>query len=228
MASPGRPGRNKTARSFRQLRRFHHVINSDRVFGTHRLRQLLIDAGYDLTRDGIEIVGIPPNPAVGPNFGLGAAKALEEGRIDGFWANGIGAEIAVTSGVGTVLLDIRRGDGPKGSFGYAFASIATTDRLISEQPETAAAAVRAIVATQRALKANVALATEAGRKLFPSREAELIASVVARDLPYYDASILPETVVRLKEFCRARDLLDSDPSFEAVVAIEALRKSVRG
>src|ERR1700731_4243973 len=35
MASPGRPERNKTARSFRQFRRFHHVINSDRVFGTH-------------------------------------------------------------------------------------------------------------------------------------------------------------------------------------------------
>src|SRR4030081_321269 len=36
MARPGRPERNRTARSFRQLRRFHHVINSDKVFGTHR------------------------------------------------------------------------------------------------------------------------------------------------------------------------------------------------
>jgi ribose transport system substrate-binding protein len=36
MARPGRPERNTAARSFRQLRRFHHVINSDRVFGTHR------------------------------------------------------------------------------------------------------------------------------------------------------------------------------------------------
>ena len=26
----------QTARSFRQLRRFHHLINSDKVFGTHR------------------------------------------------------------------------------------------------------------------------------------------------------------------------------------------------
>src|SRR6266850_23381 len=34
-ATPGRPARNRTARSFRQLRRFHHVINSDKVFGTH-------------------------------------------------------------------------------------------------------------------------------------------------------------------------------------------------
>jgi ABC-type nitrate/sulfonate/bicarbonate transport system substrate-binding protein len=181
------------------------------------LRQLLIDAGYDLDRDGIEIVGIPPNPAIGPNFGLGAAKALEEGRIDGFWANGMGAEIAVTSGIGTVVLDIRRGDGPEGSFGYTFASIVTTDRLIAEEPEISTAAVRAIVATQKALKSDVALATEVGRKLFPPREAELIAGIVARDLPYYNASITRETVARLNEFCRAREVLHGDPAFEAVV-----------
>jgi isoquinoline 1-oxidoreductase subunit beta len=35
MVRPARPERNRTARSFRQLRRFHHVINSDKVFGTH-------------------------------------------------------------------------------------------------------------------------------------------------------------------------------------------------
>src|SRR6266446_5199564 len=35
MARPGWPERNRAARSFRQLRRFHHVINSDKVFGTH-------------------------------------------------------------------------------------------------------------------------------------------------------------------------------------------------
>src|ERR1700682_5467545 len=36
MARPGRPERNRAARSFCQLRRFHHVINSDKLFGTHR------------------------------------------------------------------------------------------------------------------------------------------------------------------------------------------------
>src|SRR5713101_4865847 len=36
MARPGWPERNKAARSFRQLRRFLHVINSDKVFGTHK------------------------------------------------------------------------------------------------------------------------------------------------------------------------------------------------
>jgi len=34
----GRPERNRATRSFHQLRRFHHVINSDVVFGTHRAR----------------------------------------------------------------------------------------------------------------------------------------------------------------------------------------------
>src|ERR1700740_2487063 len=38
MARQGRPERNRTARSFRQLSRFDHVINSDKVFGTHRDR----------------------------------------------------------------------------------------------------------------------------------------------------------------------------------------------
>jgi hypothetical protein len=34
MARPGQP-ENRAIRSFRQLRRFHHDINSDKVFGTH-------------------------------------------------------------------------------------------------------------------------------------------------------------------------------------------------
>jgi transposase-like protein len=44
MARPGRPERNRAARSFRQLRRFHHVINSNKVFGTHTAAELAFDA----------------------------------------------------------------------------------------------------------------------------------------------------------------------------------------
>src|SRR5207249_3723193 len=60
-----------------------------------------------LKRAGITDVQIGPVPgAVGDkaSFGLMAAKALAEGRIDGFWANGMGAEVAVREGVGTVVL----------------------------------------------------------------------------------------------------------------------------
>src|SRR5215469_14564257 len=148
------------------------------------LQRLLITAGYDLTRDDIKIAPVPgaaagSSPTV--NFGLTAAKALEEGAIDGFWANGMGAEVAVTRGIGAVVLDVRRGDGPKPCFNYTMASIATTDQLIERSPETASAVIRAMVKTHAALKENVARATEVGRKLFPPSEAELIAELIRRD-----------------------------------------------
>src|SRR5262245_54953067 len=82
------------------------------------LRRLLAEAGIDAARDGISIAQIPGAHGAGTNFGVTAARALEEGRVDGFWANGMGAEIAVRRGVGAVVLDVRRGDGPKPCFNY--------------------------------------------------------------------------------------------------------------
>ena len=184
------------------------------------LQRLLINAGYDLERDQIKIAPVPgAAPGTGPvNFGLTAAKALEDGKIDGFWANGMGTEVAVTRGVGKIVLDIRRGDGPKGCFNYTMASIAASDVLIDRHSEVAAAAVRAIVATQKALKEDVTLATQAGRALFPEQEAGLIAQIIQRDLPYYDASITPDFVAGMNQFCREVGILKGNPSFEKVVA----------
>jgi len=117
------------------------------------LRRLLIEAGIDLVRDQVTITPVPGSAGSEViNFGLTAAKALEDGAIDGFWANGMGTEVAVRRGVGTVVLDVRCGDGPKPCFNYTMSSLAATDRLIEESPEAAAAAVRAIVKTQAALK----------------------------------------------------------------------------
>ena len=184
------------------------------------LRRLLIAAGIDLERDGVTIAPVPGAAGAGVNFGLTAAKALEERKIDGFWANGMGAEVAVRRGVGTIVLDIRRGDGPQGCFDYTMASIATTDRLIEKSPETVAAAVRAIVETQRALKKNVERAGEVGRKLFPAAEAELIVDLIRRDLPYYDASI-PETFVAgMNQFARELGILTGEMPYEKVVATQ--------
>jgi len=184
------------------------------------LRGLLVSAGIDLVRDGVKIAPVPGALAAGVNFGVTAAKALEERKIDGFWANGMGAEVAVRRGVGTVVLDIRRGDGPKGCFNYTMASIATTDRLIGGSPEIAAAAVRAIVETQAALKNDVSLATGIGRKLFPPQEAELIAELIRRDLPYYDAEIPPEFVVGMNRFARDIGILKGEVPYEGVVATQ--------
>src|SRR3984893_16212486 len=57
MARPGRPERNRAARSFRQLRRFHHVINSDKVFGTHTLFR-----SFSNRRQVAAYAGLAPTP----------------------------------------------------------------------------------------------------------------------------------------------------------------------
>lgn len=184
------------------------------------LKRLLAEAGIDLVRDKVRIAPVPGAQGAGVNFGVTAAKALEERKIDGFWANGMGAEVAVRRGVGTVVLDVRRGDGPKACFNYTMASLATTDRLIAERPDTAAAAVRAIVKTQRALREDVTRAAEVGRKLFPPAEAELIVELIRRDLPYYDAAIGPDFVAGMNAFARDMGILEGNPEYEDVVATQ--------
>ena len=184
------------------------------------LRRLLGEAGIDPARDGVTIAPVPGATGASVNFGLTAAKALEDGKIDGFWANGMGTEVAVRRGVGTVVLDVRRGDGPKACFNYTMASIATTDQLIKRAPDAAAAAVRAIVNTHAAVKADPARATEVGRKLFPPSEAELIAELIRRDLPFYDASISRTFVAGMNEFSRDVGILTGDVAYEDIVATQ--------
>ncbi len=191
------------------------------------LRRLLIEAGIDLVRDQVTITPVPGSAGSEViNFGLTAAKALEDGKIDGFWANGMGAEVAARRGVGTVVLDVRRGDGPRSCFNYTMSSLAATDRLIEESPEAAAAAVRAIVKTQAALKEDVSRATQVGRRLFPPQEAELIAELIRRDLPYYDPSISPSFVAGMNQFARDIGILRSEVPYEKIVATQlaGLRK----
>src|SRR5262249_43721429 len=182
------------------------------------LRHLLIEAGLDLQRDKITIAPVPGAQGAGVNFGVTAAKALEDRKIDGFWANGMGAEVAVRRGVGTVVLDVRRGDGPKACFNYTMASVAAADSLIERSPGLAAAVVRAITKTHVALKEDVTRATTIGRKLFPPVEADLIAELILRDLPYYDTTISPGFVAGMNRFARQVGILSGDVPYEKIVA----------
>lgn len=182
------------------------------------LRRLLIEAGLDLEKDHIKIAPVPGAIGKTVNFGLNAAKALEEGLIDGFWANGMGTEVAVQRGAGNVVLDIRRGDGPKACFNYTMASIAATDDLINRSPDVAAAAIRAIVNTQNALKRDPELATKVGQKLFPPFEAGLITDLIRRDLPYYSPAISKEFVAGMNAFSRDMGILKNDVPYSDVVA----------
>ena len=184
------------------------------------LRRLLAEAGIDLEADRVTIAPVPGAIQPGVSFGVTAAKALGEGLIDAFWANGMGAEIAVRAGVGKILLDIRRGDEPKKAFHYTMPALLTTDGLIERNPEAAAAATRAIVRTQHALKADVSRATEVGNRLFPADDAKLIADVVARDLPYYDAAISETFVLGMNQFMIDLGWLDRPVPYSQVVATD--------
>ena len=183
------------------------------------LRQMLSDAQIDPDRE-LQIIELPGAKARDVSFGVFAARALEAGQIDGFWANAMGSETAVRRGVGKILIDVRRGDDPAEARNFTFAGLATTDVLIERQPELAAAVVRAIVKTQRALRASPSLAADVGRRRFPAEAAELIGAVVERDLPFYDPIIHEEAVVGLNKFACSIGHLERPVPYEQVVAAQ--------
>jgi ABC-type nitrate/sulfonate/bicarbonate transport system substrate-binding protein len=181
------------------------------------LKRMLVESGIDPERE----VNIAPVPATaGVSFGLAALQALEKGAVDGFWANGMAAEIALRGGIGALVIDARRGDGPKASRHYTFPALVTTQKWIDESPETVAAAVRAVVAAQIGLKRNPSLAAAAAERQFPAAELALIPELVRRDAPYYDPTISRETVDSLNAFARATGLLSEAPAYERVVAAQ--------
>ena len=206
------PGRRGDVAAIKGLR-IGAAPGPDRAF-----LQLLSAVGIDPTRDGISIAPVPGGLEPGASFGVVAAEALERGHVDGFWANALGSETAVRRGVGRILVDVRRGDGPPGAGRYTMAALSTTDALIAREPERVAAAVRAIVRAQGMLKKDPARATDVGRRRFPPDAAEIIATVVERDLPFYDPVVGEDAVAAMNAFARALGLLAAPVAYEDVVA----------
>ena len=184
------------------------------------LVRLLAESGIDPERDGVNIAPVPGGLQAGVSFGVHAAKSLADGVIDGFWANGMGAEVAVRSGAGTVVLDVRRGDGPAAARGFTFPAVVTTEKMIAEEPDQVAAVVRAIVGVQQTLRQNPSRAKEVGDLRFPPTEAGLITELIERDLPYYDPSISEETVGQMNRFAESIGLLSVPVPYEQVVATQ--------
>jgi ABC-type nitrate/sulfonate/bicarbonate transport system substrate-binding protein len=182
------------------------------------LLYLLAQSGIDLGRDKVQVVPVPSSGKNDQWRGRSGADAIEQGIADAFWGNGMRIAIAEKRGVGKLHLDLRRGDGPPGARWYNFAALATTDRLIAEQPETAAGAVRAIRKAQKALQADPSLATPIAQRLFPPEEASLIAGLIARDAPFYDAKIATEAVDGLNKFAGASGLVATAVAYDQLVA----------
>jgi ABC-type nitrate/sulfonate/bicarbonate transport system substrate-binding protein len=183
------------------------------------LKQMLIGAGIDPSLD-LQIVELPGAKSRDVSFGVFAARALEAGQIDGFWANAMGGETAVSRGAGKILVDVRRGDDPDEVRYFTFAGMATTDNFVEREPEAIAAAVRAIVKAQKALRNDPSLAQDVGRRKFPKDAAELITRVVERDVPFYNPVISEEAVAKMNRFAQSVGHLSGPVPYANVVAIQ--------
>ena len=195
-------------------------ISSSTAWPGMGLRHMLADSGIDLERDNVRIV---PSPSSGRDQewrGRDGVDAIEQGIADAYWGNGMRVAVGESLGVAKLHLDLRRGDGPSGARGYNFAALTTTERLIEEQPDVAAGAVRAIVKTQKALQADPSLAAQVGNRMFPPEEAALITGLIARDAPFYEADISQQAVDGLNKFGEATGILTEPVSYERLVATQ--------
>src|SRR5215469_6780447 len=163
------------------------------------MKRLLEEAGIDLARDNVRIVPTPPRTS--PNLAWDGVDALERG-------------------IAKILLDVRRGDGPPAARHWTFPALVATERLVKEQPDVAAAAVRAIVKAQRALRANPQLAVKAAERVFPAEETSLIAFETSRDAPFYEATITEDMVAHAGRFAREIGVLDGEVKYDEVVATQ--------
>jgi ABC-type nitrate/sulfonate/bicarbonate transport system substrate-binding protein len=196
-------------------------ISSSQSSPGQALRHMLIEAGIDFERDNVRIVSKSLPKERGQMFrGSDGIVALQQGIADAFWGNGMRLEMAVRVGLAKLHLDLRRGDGPPGARYYNFPALAASQQFIDDHPDAAAAAVRAIVKTQKALRADPSLAAEVGRQMFPEEEAEIIADLVLRDAPFYDAEITKEAVDGLNKFCAASGLLNRPVAYDRLVATQ--------
>ncbi len=182
------------------------------------LKYLLTDAGIDFERDNVRIVdAVPMAEWAQGHVGI---VAIQQGIADGYWGNGMRIALGEKLGIAKLHLDLRRGDGPPGARWYNFAALSVSERLIAEHPSAVAGAVRAIVKTQKALTADPSLAATIGERLFPADEAPLIAELIRRDTPFYQANISQQAVDGLNKFAIGIGLVSEAVPFEQLVATQ--------
>jgi NitT/TauT family transport system substrate-binding protein len=184
------------------------------------LRYMLTDGGIDLERDGVRIV--PPPPPYGDKgfMARNGVDSIIQNIADAYWGNGMRVALGESLGIAKLHLDLRRGDGPPGARYYNFPALTARAGLVKEHPEVAAGAIRAIVKAQKALKADPSISTEIGRRLFPADEAELIAGLIERDAPFYDAEISHDAVDGLMKFAKRTGVIKDAVPYDDLVATE--------
>ncbi len=182
------------------------------------LRHTLTQAGIDLKRDNVRIVAPPPPYGEKGYMARNGVDAITQNLADAYWGNGMRVALGEKLGIAKMHLDLRRGDGPAGARLYNFPALTVQESFIDEHPEEAAGAIRAIIRAQKALKANPSISTDIAQKLFPADEAELIAGLIERDAPFYDAAISREAIDGLMKFATSSGLIKEAVAYDDVVA----------
>ena len=182
-------------------------------------KQVLQTGGIDPNQD-VKIIELPGAKSENVSFGVFAAEKLASGCVDGFWANAIGAEKAIASGLGKLYLDVRRGDDPGFTRYFTFAGLVVRDDFIEREGNQVDAAVRAIIRAQSALRRDPMLATRIGEKKFPKDTAKLIGNVISRDVEFYDPFISKECVRHLNNFARSIGHIRYDVTYDEVVSLK--------
>jgi NitT/TauT family transport system substrate-binding protein len=127
----------------------------------------------------------------------------------------------VLDGIGRVLVDVRRDPGFDNARGYTFPVLATTERLVQRDSALARAVLDAVTDAQHILVENPSSATAAAAKVFPPREASLIARLIERDSPYYDPTISHRDFQAVNAFARDLGLLGaSAATYDQVVVAQ--------
>ena len=181
------------------------------------LRYMLTQGGIDLERDNVRIVAPPPPYGDKGFMARNGPDAITTNIADAYWGNGMRVALGESLGVAKMHLDLRRGDGPPGARYYNFPALTARHQLVNEHPQVAAGAIRAIVKAQKALKGDPSISTGIGKKLFPADEAELIAGLIGRDAPFYDAAISREAVDGLMNFAKGVGLIKDVVPYEDLV-----------
>jgi ABC-type nitrate/sulfonate/bicarbonate transport system substrate-binding protein len=184
------------------------------------LRYLLTDSGIDLERDNVRIVAPPPPYGDKGFMARNGVDSIIQNTADAYWGNGMRVALGESMGIAKMHLDLRRGDGPPGARYYNFPALTARASPVNEQPEVAAGAVRAIVKAQKALQADPSISTAIGKKLFPADEAELIAGLIERDAPYYQAKITHEAVDGMMKFATSCGLIKEPVPYGELVATQ--------
>jgi ABC-type nitrate/sulfonate/bicarbonate transport system substrate-binding protein len=185
------------------------------------LRAMLRSAGLDPDID-VRIGPVPAAQEGNNSFGVSAADALRRGEIDGFWANGMGAEVAVVDGIGRVIVDVRRDPGFDDARRYTFPVLATTERMLEQDPGLAYSVQGALIDSQQMLTREPSSATAAAAGVFPPRETSFIARLIERDSPYYDPIITQHDFDGVNSFAKDLGLLGTSVESYSDVVVSQL------